>query len=437
MNASTAPRRFLFVEWEGGGNLPPSLALARQLVARGHTVRVLGEPCNREEIEAAACTFRPYTLAPHRTTKAPEADFLRDWETRSSREAFARLRDRLMYGPALAYASDTLAELEREPADAIVINYALFGAMVAAERARVPHAVLVPGLYEVPCPGTPPFGFGLTPNTSAVGQLRDRLVAYLVTREYAKGMSALNAARAHLGLDRLGHPWQQFARADRVLVLTSQAFDWPAASRPPNVCYVGPQLADPAWAEPWSSPWPIDAPDPLLLVSFSTTYQNQAALLQRVMDAMAELPGRVLVTLGPTLTPGRFHVPPNVHLAASVAHAQVFPHAAAVVTHAGHGTVIRALAAGLPLICLPMGRDQSDVTARVVARGAGVRLSPNATVQQVRHAAHRVLAEARFREAARRLAQAIAGEVQQSRAVERLEAVAGAPTRDVAPTTPC
>ena len=423
MTPSTPPRRFLFVEWEGGGNLPPSLALAHQLVARGHAVRMLGEPCNRDEVQAAGCTFRSYTHAPHRSTKSPQADFLRDWEARSSLEAFARMRNRLMYGPALAYATDTLAELEREPADAVVINFALYGAMAAAEKARVPYALLVPGLYEAPRPGAPPFGFALFPNPSVVGRLRDRLLTRLVTREYARGLPALNAARTHLGLDHLRHPWQQFERADRVLVVTSQAFDWPAASRPANVSYVGPQLADPAWAQPWSSPWQSNHPDPLLLVSLSTTFQNQAALLQRVMDATSSLPVRVLVTLGPTLSPDHFRVPPNVVLTPSAAHAQVFPQAAVVVTHAGHGTVIRALAAGVPLICLPMGRDQPEIAARVVARGAGVRLSPKAPVQ-------RVLADPRFREAAQRLARAIAEEIQQSRAVDLLEELAAPTTQD-------
>ena len=430
MTTSTIPRRFLFVEWEGGGNLPPSLALVSQLVARGHTVRMLGEPCSQDEIQAAGCTFRSYTYAPHRSTKSPQADFLRDWEARSSLEAFARLRDRLMYGPAHAYATDTLAELEREPADAVVINYALYGAMAAAEKARVPHALLVPGLYEVPSPGAPPFGFGLFPSDTVVGWLRDRLLTRLVTREYARGLPALNEARTQLGLDRLQHPWQQFDRADRVLVLTSQAFDWLAPSRPPNVCYVGPQLADPAWAQPWLSPWPADHPDPLILVSFSTTFQNQAALLQRVMDATSGLPVRVLVTLGPTLTPDHFRVPSNVMLTPSAAHAQVFPQAAVVVTHAGHGTVIRALAAGVPLVCLPMGRDQPEIAARVVARGAGVRLSPKATVPQVRQAVQRVLADARFREAAQRLARRMAEEVEQSRAVDLLEELAAPTPRD-------
>lgn len=436
MTTSPAPRRFLFVEWDGGGNLPPSLALARRLVARGHAVRVLGEPCNREDVKAAGCAFQSYTQAPHRTTKAPDADFLRDWEAKSGREAFGRLRDRLMYGPALAYAADVLAELEREPADAVVINLALYGAMAAAEKAQVPYAVLVPGLYEVPRPGAPPFGFGLLPNTSMVGRLRDRLVAHLVTREYARGLPALNAVRAHLGLDLLRHPWQQFDRADRVLVLTSKAFDWPATSCPGNVSYVGPMLDDPFWAQSLTSPCQRDDPDPLVLVSFSTTFQNQGSLLQRVIDALAGQPVRGLVTLGPSLTPDGFHAPPNVVVTPSAPHAQVFPCATAVVTHAGHGTVIRALADGIPLICMPIGRDQPDIAARVVARGAGVRLSPKATVQQVRQAVQQVLTDARFREAAQRLASAIAEEVQQSRAVDLLEEVAQAPKRDSAHATP-
>jgi MGT family glycosyltransferase len=427
MNVPIAPRRFLFVEWEGGGNLPPSLALARQLMTRGHAVRMLGEPCNQDEIQAAGCTFISYSQAPHRATKSADADFLRDWEAHSSLEALARLQDRLMYGPAHAYAADTLAELEREPADTVVINYALYGAMAAAEKAQVPHALLVPGLMEVPSPGVPPFGLGLLPSNTVVGRLRDRLLTRFVTRLFARGLPALNATRTQLGLDQLVHPWQQFDRADRVLVLTSQAFDWPASSRPANVSYVGPQLDDPAWAQPWLSPWPADHPDPLILVSFSTTFQNQAAILQRVMDATSGLPVRVLVTLGPTLTPDGFRVPPNVVLTPSAAHAQVFPQTAVVLTHAGHGTVIRALAASIPLVCLPMGRDQPEIAARVVARGAGVRLSPKATVRQVRQAVQRVLADTRFREAAQRLARAIAEEVEQSRAVDLLEELA-APT---------
>src|SRR5437762_14381274 len=104
-------KQFLFVDWEGGGNLPPALTLARRLVERGNTVRFLCEPCNREEIEATGSAFVSYVHAPHRDNTLPESDFISDWEARTPFEAFARVRERLMFGPAGAYAQDVLEEL--------------------------------------------------------------------------------------------------------------------------------------------------------------------------------------------------------------------------------------------------------------------------------------------------------------------------------------
>ena len=79
------------------------------------------------------------------------------------------------------------------------------------------------------------------------------------------------------------------------------AFDFPARALPPNVRYVGPQLDDPAWAQPWTSPWPDDHPDPLMVVGLSSTFQDQGALLQKVIDALGGMRVRGLMTLGPAL----------------------------------------------------------------------------------------------------------------------------------------
>ena len=56
-----APRSYLFVTFEGGGNLPPVLGVARGLAARGHHVRVLAEPCLRATVEEAGARFVPFT----------------------------------------------------------------------------------------------------------------------------------------------------------------------------------------------------------------------------------------------------------------------------------------------------------------------------------------------------------------------------------------
>jgi UDP:flavonoid glycosyltransferase YjiC (YdhE family) len=73
-------RRFLFVTWEGGGNVPPTLGLARRLVERGHTVRVISDPANEMEIRTAGCEFTPYTRAPHRLDKSASSTIARDYE---------------------------------------------------------------------------------------------------------------------------------------------------------------------------------------------------------------------------------------------------------------------------------------------------------------------------------------------------------------------
>ena len=60
-------------------------------------------------------------------------------------------------------------------------------------------------------------------------------------------LAPLNAARAELGLAPLSGVWEQLDHAERVLVLSSPAFDFPA-QLPDNVRYVGPRFDDPAWA---------------------------------------------------------------------------------------------------------------------------------------------------------------------------------------------
>jgi ABC-2 family transporter len=136
------PKQFLFVDWEGGGNLSPALTVVRHLVAAGHHVRFLEEPCNQEEIEATGSAFVSYVQAPQRTTKAPVDDFVRDWDSRTPLAAFAWTRERLLFGPARACAQDVLTELQAHPAVALALNIILYGAMIAAEKAGVPTALL-------------------------------------------------------------------------------------------------------------------------------------------------------------------------------------------------------------------------------------------------------------------------------------------------------
>jgi UDP:flavonoid glycosyltransferase YjiC (YdhE family) len=120
--------------------------------------------------------------------------------------------------------------------------------------------------------------------------------------------------------------------------------------------------------------------------------------------AVEELPIRVLVTLGPALAQNDFVAPENVVLERFVPHAAVLPQVSAMITQCGIGSVSKALNHGVPLVCIPVIGDQPDNAARVVACGAGVRLTDSAWPEQIRRALERVLTEPHFRAKACRLA---------------------------------
>ena len=423
-------RSFLFTHWEGGGNTPPVFALVRRLRARGHRVYVLSDSCHREEVEALGASFGAWTRVPPRPDKSAQYDPLRDYEATSPIDLLGRLRDKMFVGPASAYARDVLDTVKRTDPDAIVTSEMQLGAMAAAESVRVPCVVLSPNIYLLPRRGVPPFGPGFQPLGGPIGALRDGLVRTMMVRTFGKGTAQYNAFRRDLGLPPLSHPFDQFALVARHLVMTSPAFDFGADIVPRHVVYTGPVLEDPDWAEPRLSPWPAADTRPLVLVGFSTTFQNQVAVLGRVIAALGAMPVRAIVTVGPGLGAQSFPAPPNVYVCASASHSEILRHALLTITHAGLGTVMRALAAGVPLVCMPMGRDQNDNAARVCARGAGVRLKPNAKVAAIQAAVRTVLDSPTYRANAQALGRQVAEDARRSPAISILEEVAGGRARD-------
>lgn len=405
--------RFLFATWDGGGNVPPTLALARQLLGRGHSVRVLGPPSLRLRFEGAGCVFTAFERVPNGLPSA------------AGKSGAGRVRAALLAmelaraAPARSFAEDVLSELERAPVDALVVDFMLAGAVAAAERAGLPTAALMHTVYCLPTAGRPPFGPGFKPRGGPAGRLRDTAVHGLRRGANRGALVGLNETRRHIGLAPVGSASDQLAGVARVLVLTSAAFD-PLPSLPPNVRYVGPQLDG-------SSPgrldlsWPGPNCEPLVLVSFSTRF---AAIRvgQRVLDALATLPVRGLLTLGPALAPEDLRIPANVLVRSFVPHRLVLPGAHLVITHAGLGTVMAALAHGVPLVCIPLKNDQFENAARVVAAEAGRSLNRQVTRRSLQRAILQVLTEPRFTNGAHRLATAIAGEG--ASALDELEGLA-------------
>lgn len=427
------PLNFLFATWEGGGSVAPALTVVRKLVARGHRVRVMSDRCNRAEAEAAGAVFAPWTRAPSRAEKTRESDPVKDWAADSPPEGLIQAMLAVWTGPALAYAQDVTEELAREPADLVVSSEMLFGVAAGCEALGQKLALLAVNISLFPIPGVPPMGPGLPPARTEEERELHAAITQATLEMFGQGLVPLNVAREALGLKPLATLPDQVQAAERLLLATSPAFDFAPEVLPDHIRYVGPQLGEPSWAEPWTSPWAPDDARPLVLVSFSTTFQNQAGLLQRVADALAGLPVRGLITLGGSIRRDELTAPANVHLADSAPHDELMRQAALVVTHGGHGTVVRALTHRRPMLVFPQGRDQNDNAVRVTARGAGLALAPDAGVEEITAALRRLLDEPDFARAAARLGQAVAVDTKISPVVEELEALARQPARQPAP----
>ena len=426
--------RVLVVAWDSGGGVEVVDTVVRRIVARGHEVRVLGTEGLRSGLEAAGASFRAYRYAPDNDRSRAETDLIRDWEAKNPLDAFARIRDRVMFGPARHFCRDVVEELEREPADVVVVDVLIASALSGAEAAGVPRVLLMHALYGIPRPGAPPMGAGLLPATNAAGRLRDRAVTGLTLKLFETGLPPLNEAREELGLEPYASPLELFDDADRILVCTSPSYDFGAGTAPDNVAYVGPQFGD-ADPRPWEDPWAGRPARPLVLVGLSSTFMGQQPLLQHAADALGRLPVHGLITTGPAVDPSEITAPDNVVVARWVRHADVLPHCAAVVTHGGHGTVMKSLRAGVPLVVAPLGRDQPDNAARVVHAGAGVRLGRDPSVDRLERAIAEAVWDPAVRAGAARMAATLADERDDGRVVDELERVVASRPRRL-PTVP-
>jgi len=419
--------RYLFTNWEGGGTVTPAAEAARKLLARGHDIRFMSDDCNRGEVESVGARFIPWESAPNRRNRNRDSQLAKDWAAATPQEGLLSVVRDIWCGPAHLYARDVLEELEREPADLVVTNEALFGVMAACECREQKFVVMSPNISLAPLPGIPPLGPGLAPARNPEERALHAQIAKGVEAMFDSGLPALNAARMDLGIAPLEHVLDQFGAAERLLLATAMAFDFPAESLPDKVRYVGPQIADPQWAEAWSSPWPDTDDRPLVVVAFSTTFQNHAGVLQNVIDALAPLPARVLVTLGGSIAAHELEAAGNCAIVVSAPHTVVMPRATLVVTHGGHGTVMRALVSRTPMLVIPHGRDQNDNAVRITERHAGLALMPDASSEAIRDACMRILTEPEFRAAATQLGDLVAGEVDASNIVDELEAAASVP----------
>jgi MGT family glycosyltransferase len=372
--------RILIGAFGDPGHAFPALALGKELRALGHEVALQTWRRWREHVEREGIEFHPapeYQVFP--TRQRPLKPY----------EVVVR---------AVAQTRPLVAELRP---DAVVSDILTLAPALAAELERRPWVTLVPHLYPPPSEQVPPFGVGAMPPRGKLGKTAWRAVSPVVNAGLERGRVELNETRKRVGLPALAHPHGGISR-DLCLVATFPQLeyqrDWPQ-----HVQVTGPLIWEPASDDVELPP----GPEPLVLVAPSTSQDPRQRLLATSLRALARLPVRVLATTNQPMSGlPRFDVPSNARLVKWVSYSRTMPVADVVVCHGGHGTLVRALASGVPVVAVPAAGDMAENGARAQWAGAGLSLAQRFLgPQTLRWAVQRILEEPQFATRARELAE--------------------------------
>jgi len=394
------------------GHLNPVQILAKALIDRGWQVSIVHLGAARRYITEPAIRFHPLP----RGTEATLDEYL---ETLKDPNGPARLRR--MIGATAEMSDRLLAEapavLERIGATAILADAVEPAGPLIAERLNLPYAVAVTGLplfgeADVP----PPFvGWRYRPDT--LGRFRNR-GGYAVTDWLMRPVARV--------LDARRRAWQLSPDSPAPRVQVAQCprgLDCPRRHLPPAFHYGSPWRAP----EREASTLPQDG-RPLVFCSLSTLQGGRRSLFATMAAACAAIGARAVIGHGGGLSEAEETALPGDPLVRAFwPQSSVLQQCAAAVLHGGFNTVLDALAAGVPIVALPIGFEQPATAARLARLGAGRVLSPRRLgVADLSGALQAVLQDPSYRNAAGTISAEIAAGGGAADAATAINAVLGA-----------
>ena len=393
------------------GHLFPAVPVLLELRRRGHDVVV-------QTIGAEISALHDLGLRAMPVSPAVEAIEMTDYQARGAQESIKRAV-RVFVRRAAVDVPEVQRLIAEERPDLVLVDSNSWGATAVAEASGLPWAILQHFPTPLPSIEVPPFGPGLRPMGGPLGRARNRLLSPLLLGALERTLlPPLNGeVRTLAGVSPVRDAQDLYTRPPLTLYLTSTVFEYPRADWPASFCFVGPLIWDPPSQPPG---WLASLRRPVALVTTSSEFQDDGALVATALDGLRAEDLEVVATM-PAGVPTGLDLPPNGRIETYVPHSLVLPKAAVTITHGGMGTTQKSLAAGVPVVVIPWGRDQAEVGRRAEATGAAVylpkrKLSAETLRDSVRRARE-------LRPAAQAVAEGMAAEGGAALAVDRLEAL--------------
>ncbi|WP_346132784.1 glycosyltransferase [Lentzea roselyniae] len=304
--------------------------------------------------------------------------------------SLADLRDapdigRALHDQAAVLATALTPQLAALAPDLVVCDVLALGASMAAELLGVPWAQLSPHpLYE-PSRWLPPMGSGLAPGTGVRGRLRDAVLRAMTARSIRQGERQRAVVRQRVGLPPRG-PGPVVR-----LIATLPALEVPRQDWPDNAHVVGPLL----WEASRSRMTPPPGTAPLVMIAPSTAWTGATGMAEMTLEALRDMGVRAVVS---TFAPPPACLPEWARSGPG-RQDELLRESSVLVCGGGHGMLVKALRAAVPVVVVPGGGDQWEMANRVARQGSGLIVRP-ATVDGLREAVRRVLDDPGFAAAA-------------------------------------
>jgi UDP:flavonoid glycosyltransferase YjiC (YdhE family) len=295
------------------------------------------------------------------------------------------------YQAAVKASAVTGALIESFDPAVVVADILTVAAALAAEVHGRRWATLIPHVLPTPSPGFPPYSIGARMPRTPLGRAMWQRFDPLLRGGLEQGREQLNDSRARVGLAPLDH-FHGGISHELALVATFPQLEYP---RPldPWVRITGPLM----WEQPFEPVEPPPGDAPLVLVAPSTAQDPSHRMLRAALEGLADEPVRVLATTNRREPPVPIDIPGNARLVDWLSYEQTMPLCDAVILHAGHGTLVRALSCGVPVVACPAAGDMNENASRVSWAGAGVALPRRLTTPRgVRLAVRKLLSGPRF-----------------------------------------
>jgi UDP:flavonoid glycosyltransferase YjiC (YdhE family) len=330
------------------------------------------------------------------------------------------------YQAVLLATPQTRSSIVSAAPDVVVHDILTLAPALAGELEGVPVATLIPHIYPAPEPGLPPYALGARPPRTPAGGALWRILRGPLERGFELGRAELNETRSRLGLAPLDRTHGGISES-LALVGTFPQLEYPR-QWPANAHVIGPLL----WEPPYHDVAPPPGSDPLVLVAPSTAHDLDHRMVRFALAGLADEPVRVLAATNRGRSVARadrpdipIPVPANGRLVEWLSYSRSMPGCALVITHAGHGTLVRALASGSPVLAVPHSGDMAENAARADWARVGVRLPWRLlTPTTLRLAVRRALADPALATRAAELQQWAGANDAASRAAELVERLA-------------